>query len=91
MNLINFLSYVIMPVLVISVILIVLRFMKGPHLSDRVVAVDLLFTTGTAIIGIYSIISDHSLFLDIATIFALIAFLSTVAFSYYLVKKSKND
>ncbi|MDO5609012.1 MAG: cation:proton antiporter [Capnocytophaga sp.] len=91
MDLTAFLSYIIMPILAVSALLIVIRFIKGPKLSDRVVAVDLLFTTGTGIISIFSILSDHSLFLDIATIFALIAFLSTVAFSYYLVKKSKND
>ncbi|CEN40332.1 PhaF2 protein [Capnocytophaga canimorsus] len=90
MDLQYFLTYIIMPILAFSALLIVVRFMKGPHLADRVVAVDLLFSVGTAIISIYSIISNHALFLDIATIFALIAFLSTVAFSYYLVKKSKK-
>lgn len=63
----------------------------GPRLSDRVVALDLLLTTGIGIIAVYSIITNQPTFLDIAMILALIAFLGTVAFAYYLEKREKND
>jgi multicomponent Na+:H+ antiporter subunit F len=65
--------------------------LKGPSISDRVIALDLLITTGIGIIAIYSIISDEDTFLDIAMILALIAFLSTVSFSYYLEKRKNNE
>lgn len=87
----DYLYYVILPVLVISVLIIFIRFLKGPSLSDRVVALDLLITTGVGIIAVYSIITRQAAFLDIAMILALIAFLGTVAFSYYLEKREKND
>ncbi len=87
----NYLYYVILPILTLSVILIFYRFLKGPSLSDRVIALDLMITTGIGIIAVYSIIVNQSTFLDIAMILALIAFLSTVAFSYYLEKKRKNE
>ena len=87
----NYLYYVILPILTIAVILIFLRFLKGPSISDRVIALDLLITTGIGIIAVYSIIVNQSTFLDIAMILALIAFLTTVAFSYYLEKKRKNE
>lgn len=77
--------------LTISVILVFFRFLRGPKLSDRVLALDLLITIGIGIIAVYSIISDQPTFLDIAMIFALIAFLGTVAFSYYLEKRKKNE
>jgi multicomponent Na+:H+ antiporter subunit F len=71
--------------------------LRGPTIADRVVALDLLITIGITIISIYSIVYDQSTFLDIAMILGLIAFLSTVAFSYYLelstkrsTKKNKN-
>jgi multicomponent Na+:H+ antiporter subunit F len=69
--------------------LIVIRFLKGPSIVDRVIALDLLITTGIGIIAVYSIITDQPTFLDIAMILALIAFLGTVAFSYYLEKRNK--
>ncbi len=91
MSLIEYLYYVILPVLAICTIIIFVRFIKGPTLSDRVVSLDLLLTTGIGIIAIYSIYTDQPTFLDIAMILALIAFLGTVAFSYYLEKREKNE
>ena len=86
----NFLYYIILPLLVLSAILAVIRFVKGPTISDRVVALDLLILIGIGIISVYSVISNESTFLDIAMIFALIGFLSTTGFSYYLDKKNKD-
>ncbi len=87
----NFLYYIILPILSISVLLVFVRFLMGPSISDRVVALDLLITIGIGIIAVYSVISGKPTFLDIAMILALIAFLSTVAFSYYLEKREKNE
>ncbi len=91
MSLYDYLTYIIIPILSISGVLVFIRFLKGPHLSDRVVSLDLLITIGIGIIAIYSIVNDKPTFLDIAMILALIAFLGTVAFSYYLEKRKKNE
>jgi len=91
MTVYDYLYYIILPILAVSAVLIFIRFLRGPTLSDRVVALDLLITTGIGIISVYSIITDQPTFLDIAMIVALIGFLSTVAFSYYIEKKKKND
>jgi multicomponent Na+:H+ antiporter subunit F len=87
----EFLYYIILPMLTVSVLLVFYRFLRGPSLSDRVVALDLLITIGIGIIAVYAILTDQSSFLDIAMILALIAFLGTVAFSYYLEKREKNE
>lgn len=86
-----FLYYIILPILAVSVLLVFVRFLLGPNISDRIVALDLLITIGIGIIAVYSIISGKAAFLDIAMILALIAFLSTVAFSYYLEKRERNE
>jgi len=91
MSLYEYLYYIILPALSISILIIFVRFIKGPTLSDRVVALDLIITTGIGIIAVYSIHTNQPTFLDIAMILALIAFLGTVAFSYYLEKREKND
>ncbi|TVR39156.1 MAG: cation:proton antiporter [Cryomorphaceae bacterium] len=91
MSLHDFLYYIIMPVLCISLLLIFYRFVVGPGIVDRVIALDLLITCGLGIIAVYSIITNQETFLDIAMILALIAFLGTVAFSYYLIKRKKNE
>ncbi len=86
----EYLSYIILPLLSFSVLLVFIRFLKGPSLADRVVALDLIVTIGLAMMAVYAIISEQESFLDIAMIFALIAFLGTVAFSYYLEKRGKK-
>jgi multicomponent Na+:H+ antiporter subunit F len=90
MTVYDYLYHVILPILAVSVILVFVRFLKGPSIVDRVIALDLLITIGIGIITVYSIITNQSTFLDIAMILALIAFLGTIAFSYYLEKREKN-
>ncbi|MCH8535524.1 MAG: cation:proton antiporter [Flavobacteriaceae bacterium] len=91
MNLHDYLYYIILPILSLSSVVVFIRFLIGPTIVDRVVALDLVITIGIGIIAIYSIINDKPTFLDIATILALIAFLGTVAFAYYLEKRNKKD
>lgn len=87
----NYLYYVILPILAIAILIIFVRFIMGPRLVDRVISLDLLLTTGIGVISVYSVYTNQPTFLDIAMIMALIAFLGTVAYSYYLEKREKND
>jgi len=90
MNLDLYIDYVILPILAVSLILVFVRLFKGPEVVDRVVALDLLITMGVGVIAVYSISTGQNTFLDVGLILALIAFLSTIAFSYYLEKKGKE-
>ncbi|SUI96790.1 Sodium-cholate efflux protein MrpF [Sphingobacterium spiritivorum] len=87
----TYFDYVILPILTISVILTFIRLFKGPDVVDRVIALDLIITIGIGIITVYSIRTQQEVLLDVAIILALIAFLGTVAFSYYLEKKDHHD
>lgn len=89
MSLINFLSYFVLPALSVSTVLVFYRFLKGPNAVDRIVALELLISIGIASIAIFSLLSDQRVLLDVSMILALIAFLGTVAFSYYIEKKEK--
>lgn len=80
-------DYVIFPMLTISIILVFIRLFKGPEVVDRVIALDLIITIGIGLITAFSIRSGQALFLDVAMILALIAFLGTIAFAFYLDKK----
>lgn len=61
-----------------------IRLYRGPSLPDRVVALDLLTTVGIAITAVYAVITGRPVILDVATILALISFLGTIAFAYYI-------
>lgn len=75
----------------ISVMLVVLRLIKGPTLPDRVIALDLITTSGIAFIAIFSIISETKTILDIGLIIGLVAFLATVGFASYLERRNKHE
>ena len=62
------------------------RLARGPSLPDRVVALDLIATISVGFIAVYSIMTKQPVFLDVAIVLALIAFLGTVAFARYVEK-----
>ncbi len=91
MSLSLYFDYVILPILAVSLILVFIRLYKGPTVVDRVIALDLLITIGVGVITVYSISTGQPTFMDVGMILALIAFLGTIAFSFYLEKKERND
>ncbi|MCB0037354.1 MAG: pesticidal protein Cry22Aa [Anaerolineales bacterium] len=73
-----------LPILLIAVMLIFMRLVRGPSLPDRVVALDILSAVGIVIIAVYAMATNQAVFLDVALILALISFLGTVAFAFYI-------
>lgn len=62
------------------------RLIKGPSIPDRVVALDSLGVALICMIGLISILSESSFFLEIILLIAILAFIGTVAFSKFLEK-----
>lgn len=73
-------------ILTIAVILAFFRLARGPSLPDRAVALDLIATIIIGLIGVYAVRTQEPLFLDLAVVLALIAFLATVAFARFIAK-----
>ena len=71
----------------IAMFLALLRIVRGPTLADRVVALDLMATLAMGFILIYAVTTAQTILLDIAIVLALIAFLGTVAFAYFIEKR----
>ena len=78
---------VVVPVLIVAILLTFVRLVKGPNLPDRVVALDLLAMIGISLIAAYAIATQEPAILDIAIVLALISFLGTIAFAYYIEQK----
>jgi multicomponent Na+:H+ antiporter subunit F len=87
MTSIELLLWSLLAVLGLATILTFIRLLLGPTLSDRVVALDLLSAFGIGIISVYAILTGQPIFLDVAAVLALIAFLTTVAFAYYIERR----
>ncbi len=83
------LLYGIFPLLGISLLLIMIRFIIGPRIADRVISLDLTISVGIGIAAAYTILSGKQVVLDIALIMALLAFLGTVAFAFYIERRGR--
>jgi len=80
----DLIGFAALTLLMVTVAFAFLRLRKGPSLPDRVVALDLLTTVGIAVTAVYAVIMNQPLIMDVATILALISFLGTIAFAYYV-------
>lgn len=80
--------YFVLPLLGLAICFAIIRLIRGPDMPDRVVAIDLLSTLGIGVLAVYAIGTGQPVFLDAATVLALISFLGTVAFAYYLQKRA---
>lgn len=80
----DFLWNVILGMISLSFIATFIRLVRGPYLPDRVVALDLISVLAMGFIIVYAVRFNQPNFLDVAIVLALITFLGTVAFAYYL-------
>lgn len=72
--------------LIIAMFVSFVRLVRGPSLPARVVALDLMGSLTVGIIAVYSVATKQAIFLDVAIVLALIGFLGTVAFAYFVEK-----
>jgi len=70
----------------VSMIVVVVRLVRGPALPDRVVALDLLGTLIIGVVGLYAMLTAQPVLLHVAIGIAILMFLGTVAFALYLEK-----
>ncbi len=79
--------WVIVPALTLTVVMCFLRLLRGPSLPDRIVAVDMLSAVAVGMMAAYAVATDEVIFLDVALVVALITFLGTIGFAYYIDRR----
>lgn len=77
-------------VLSIALLFTFYRLVRGPSIPDRVVALDASATLIVGMICLYSITSAEPVFLRVAMVVALVSFVGTVAFAYYLQMRASE-
>ena len=73
-----------MLLLIAAMVLAGMRIVRGPHVADRVVALDMLSLLGVAAAGLAAVAADAMAFIDVALGVALVGFLATVAFAAFI-------
>ena len=77
--------------MLISLVLTVFRLLRGPTLSDRIVALDMLALLGIAFIGVIAVVTEEYAYLDVAIALSLVGFLATVAFARYVYWRASPE
>ena len=80
-----------MSVITFSMLLTLVRLLRGPSLPDRIVALDLLTLQALGLVCGAAVLYGQSNFLDAAIILALLAFLSTIAFARHVERRALRD
>ncbi|MFN2442488.1 MAG: monovalent cation/H+ antiporter complex subunit F [Thermoanaerobaculia bacterium] len=70
-----------------SLLLALIRLVRGPSLPDRVVALDLIAVISVAMIIVLDIETNLIVFLDAGIVVALVGFVGTIAFARYLERR----
>ena len=62
------------------------RAIKGPSVADRIIAINVISTKVTVMILMLSIVLNQTAYMDVALIYALVGFITTISVSKYLAK-----
>jgi multicomponent Na+:H+ antiporter subunit F len=69
--------------IILAAVLVIYRAIKGPRVSDRVLAVNVIGTKTVVLLALIGYIYERPHFLDTALVYALINFIATIAFLKY--------
>jgi multicomponent Na+:H+ antiporter subunit F len=80
--------YIAFALLMTAMILTLVRLLKGPTVSDRIAAMDLIASIIMGVILVYSVLINNAMYFDVPLVISLISFIGTIAVSTYLKQKN---
>ncbi len=82
---------IVFSLLGLGLLFTLIRFVKGPSLSDKVVSLDTFNMIVIGVIAMLALLFENNLYLDIVIIFAILSFLETIVFARYLEGKKDGN
>ncbi|MCF8295572.1 MAG: hypothetical protein K9I34_05855 [Bacteroidales bacterium] len=82
----NLLIEIASGITLLALLLGLIRFIKGPHKVDRVIAFDTMTVSSIALIVFISLLSGNLLYLDVALVYGILGFLGVVILARYFEK-----
>lgn len=74
-------------ILGLSVLLILIRFIIGPKIQDRVISLDMFTTITSGGLVLLSALMKSSMLLDISLVYAILSFVSVLLVARYLEER----
>lgn len=84
---INTLLYVALAIIALSVVLVLVRFLAGPGLANRMVAFDVMTIGTVGLIALYTALSERLIYLDVAIVYGVLSFIGVIVAARFIEKK----
>ncbi len=77
-------DYIVFGLIGLGLLFATIRLVLGPNAEDRVVALDTFNVITIGVIALLSKIYNNPMYLDVALVYALLAFLETIVFARFV-------
>lgn len=77
-------SAVSLGLILLAMVLAGIRFVMGPTVADRVVALDVLTVISLPLMGLMAHYSGRSIYLDVALVYGLLSFVGVLVVARYI-------
>ncbi len=84
-------AFLVLTLLLFCKIIVFVRLTRGPTIGDRIIALDLINTILISLLAVYSVMTGNVLYLDVAIVAAVIAFLGTVLFAKHIDRVGSGE
>jgi multicomponent Na+:H+ antiporter subunit F len=74
----------VIALLMVSLIMVIVRLLRGPSVPDRAVALDQIAIHVTGLIAVYSVLSNQPILTDLILVTSIIGFISVVVLGVYI-------
>ena len=85
-NLMNFALVIAFAAVVLSQIMSMIRLIIGPDTGDRILALDTMVVNAIGLIVLLGIIQGSTIYFEATLIFAMLGFVSTVAYARFVLR-----
>lgn len=72
--------------ILLSVLLSLYRFIKGPNTADRVIAFDVMTIASIGLIALIAYFDNRIIYLDVAVVYGLLSFIGVIVVAKFLEK-----
>jgi multicomponent Na+:H+ antiporter subunit F len=76
--------YIAVTISLISVLVALIRFVKGPEKVDRIVALDVVSIIGITLILLLATMLGRVIYIDVAIVYAILGFIGVIVVSRFL-------
>ncbi|MEN8186466.1 MAG: monovalent cation/H+ antiporter complex subunit F [Bacteroidota bacterium] len=80
----SILIYTAVAISLVSVLVALIRFVKGPEKVDRIVAIDVISIIGITMILLLATLFKREIYIDVAIVYAILGFIGAIVISRFL-------